>query len=138
MSTPSARSNHSSQEMTPVLALLYDVSVMEGLWEAPCEEILHTCVIGQRGLAVQCGNSSKMYRRNFASCLRSTYRIHRFWSAASTVKGVTADNSIATVRIAYARDCISAPHFIPTATTWNRCADNCQGMIATSSLGCSS
>ncbi|KAI0249190.1 hypothetical protein BJV78DRAFT_721432 [Lactifluus subvellereus] len=145
--------------VTPVLALLDDVSAMEGLCPAP-RAVAHIFHLPPQTLspcstpswrarryscrwAARIGSnrdSSKMYRRNFtdASRLHSTYRIHRFWSTASSVKGVTEDNSLATVRISYARDCISAPLFTSTAATLTRCADNCQGMIATSSLGCSS
>ncbi|KAI0249182.1 hypothetical protein BJV78DRAFT_1284213 [Lactifluus subvellereus] len=108
---------------------------MEGLCPAPCavahifrlppETELDT-ELASKEVPVPLGSEDWLYKAEVIvtqNCtdgtsekhppLRITYRIHRIWSAASTVKGVTADNSLATVRIAYARDWISAVRGMP-------------------------
>ncbi|KAI0249188.1 hypothetical protein BJV78DRAFT_1129973 [Lactifluus subvellereus] len=92
--------------VTPMPTLMDGVSVTEGLCPTPCEvvhifhlppETLLDPELASKEILVPLGSEDGLYKEEvvlvrcvYASCLRSTYRIHRLWSAESTVKGVTA------------------------------------------------
>ncbi|KAN0120941.1 NUDIX hydrolase domain-like protein [Russula decolorans] len=106
--------------VTPVIAFLDDISVLEELRAAPREvarifdhplealldpELLHD----SEEKLVPLGSEDWRYEtelHNFSdvSWLGTMYRMHRFRSTASPVKGLTADILLATAGIAYGRE----------------------------------
>ncbi|KAI0249909.1 NUDIX hydrolase domain-like protein [Lactifluus subvellereus] len=106
--------------VTPVVALLDGVSVLEGLCAAPGEvahifdhplEALLDPELARSEALVLLGSEDWPYEaelHNFtdAAWFGSTYRMHRFRSTASPVKGLTADILLGTARIAYARETV--------------------------------
>jgi len=104
--------------VTPVVALLDDVSLLDGLRPAPGEvahifdhplEALLDPELARDEKLVPIGSEdwpyeAELYNFTDNSWLGTTYRMHRFRSTASPVKGLTADILLATARIAYARE----------------------------------
>jgi 8-oxo-dGTP pyrophosphatase MutT (NUDIX family) len=104
--------------VTPVVALLDDVSILDSLRAAPGEvahifdhplEALLDPELARGEKLVAAGSEDWPYETgiyNFTDgpWLGTTYRMHRFRSTASPVKGLTADILLATARIAYARE----------------------------------
>jgi len=102
----------------PVVAYLDDVSVLEALRAEPSEvarifdhplEALLDPELAREEALVPIGSEDWPYEdelHNFTDhpWLGSIYRLHRFRSAASPVKGLTADILLATAGIAYARE----------------------------------
>jgi len=104
--------------VTPVVAYLDDVSVLDALCAAPgevarifdhpLEALLDPELAREEGL-VPIGSDDWPYEEelhNFRDYLwlGNICRLHRFRSAASPVKGLTADILLATAGIAYARE----------------------------------
>ncbi|KAI0297261.1 hypothetical protein B0F90DRAFT_1811158 [Multifurca ochricompacta] len=106
--------------VTPVVALLDDISVLDGLRAAPGEvahifdhplEALLEPELARKEQLVPLGSENWPYEAEFhnftdASWLGGTYRMHRFRSTASPVKGLTADILLETVKIAYGRETV--------------------------------
>ncbi|KAH9029876.1 NUDIX hydrolase domain-like protein [Lactarius pseudohatsudake] len=104
--------------VTPVVALLDDVSILDDLRAAPGEvahifdhpvEALLDPELARDEKLVPVGSEdwpyeSGLYNFTDGPWLGTTYRMHRFRSTASPVKGLTADILLATARIAYARE----------------------------------
>ncbi|KAH9068182.1 NUDIX hydrolase domain-like protein [Lactarius deliciosus] len=104
--------------VTPVVAFLDDVSILDGLRAAPGEvahifdhpvEALLDPELARDEKLVPVGSEdwpyeSGLYNFTDGPWLGTTYRMHRFRSTASPVKGLTADILLATARIAYARE----------------------------------
>ncbi|KAH9057844.1 NUDIX hydrolase domain-like protein [Lactarius vividus] len=102
----------------PVVALLDDLSILDGLRAAPGEvahifdhflEALLDPELARDEKLVSVGSEDWPYEAalyNFTDgpWLGPTYRMHRFRSTASPVKGLTADILLATAGIAYARE----------------------------------
>jgi len=104
--------------VTPVVAYLDDVSVLEELraapgevsriFDHPLEALLDPGLAREEGL-VPLGSDDWPYEVEFhnftdVAWLGSTYRMHRFRSTASPVKGLTADILLAVAEIAYPRE----------------------------------
>lgn len=104
--------------VTPVVALLDDVSILDGLHAAPGEvahifdhplEALLDPELARDEKLVPVGSEdwpyeAELYNFTDGPWMGTTYRMHRFRSTASPVKGLTADILLATARIAYARE----------------------------------
>ncbi|GBE88498.1 hypothetical protein SCP_1303140 [Sparassis crispa] len=106
--------------VTPVVALLTDISVLDDLkasesevsriFEHPLEAILEPGLTNDEPL-VEKGSEDWPYEQDFHCTSdiflgwlgNSTYRMHRFRSSASPVKGLTSDILIAAAEIAYDR-----------------------------------
>jgi len=104
--------------VTPVVALLDDVSILDGLRAAPGEvahifdhplEALLDPELARGEKLVSVGSEdwpyeAELYNFTDNAWMGTTVRMHRFRSTASPVKGLTADILLATARIAYARE----------------------------------
>ncbi|KAF8485813.1 NUDIX hydrolase domain-like protein [Russula ochroleuca] len=106
--------------VTPVIAFLDDVGVLDGLQAAPGEvacifdhpleavlepELLEALALVPRG-SDDWPYEAELHNFTDAPWLGSMYRLHRFRSTASPVKGLTADILLATAGIAYARESV--------------------------------
>ncbi|KAH8094452.1 NUDIX hydrolase domain-like protein [Cristinia sonorae] len=106
--------------VTPIVAFLDDPSLLndlkpcegevEHIFTHPLEAILHPALIAQEPLAVK-GGEDWPYEADFYNPSdvelpwlgNSSYRMHRFRSSASPIKGLTAEILIMTATIAYDR-----------------------------------
>ncbi|KAI0788024.1 NUDIX hydrolase domain-like protein [Fomes fomentarius] len=104
--------------VTPVVALLTDLSVLESLvpsegevdriFDHPLEAILDPSLASKEHLALK-GSEDWIYKEDYHCTSdidlpwlgNSTYRMHRFRSSAFAIKGLTSDILIATAEIAY-------------------------------------
>ncbi|KAH8983187.1 hypothetical protein EDB92DRAFT_1891481 [Lactarius akahatsu] len=96
----------------PVVALLDDVSILDGLRAAP-GEVAHIFDHPLEALLdpelardekLDWPYEAELYNFTDGPWLGPMYRMHRFRSTASPVKGLTADILLATAGIAYARE----------------------------------
>ncbi|KAI9512963.1 NUDIX hydrolase domain-like protein [Russula earlei] len=104
--------------VTPVIALLDDVSVLEELraaprevariFDHPLEALLEPELARREELAALGGEDwpyeTELHNTTDVPWLGGMYRMHRFRTTASPVKGFTADILLATAAIAYARE----------------------------------
>jgi coenzyme A diphosphatase NUDT7 len=109
--------------VTPVIAFLDDVSILDGLRAAPGEvahifdhplEALLDPELARGEKLVPIGSEdwpyeAELYNFTDNAWIGTTYRLHRFRSTASPIKGLTADILLATARIAYAREPVFQP-----------------------------